>query len=65
VVRDAPPGPLVLGDIGTHAHQLVCFATGLPFESVSAEVGTLQLPGHEDVASVDGDRAGTNTPPAS
>jgi predicted dehydrogenase len=40
-------GPsLVLGDIGTHAHQLVCFVTGLPFESVSAEVGTL-LPGRK------------------
>jgi predicted dehydrogenase len=47
-------GPsLVLGDIGTHAHQLVCFITGLPFESVSAEVGAL-LPGRQvqDVAQV-------------
>jgi predicted dehydrogenase len=47
-------GPsLVLGDIGTHAHQLVCFVTGLPFESVSAEVGTL-LPGRkvQDTAQV-------------
>jgi predicted dehydrogenase len=35
-------GPsLVPGDIGTHAHHLVCFVTGQPFESVSAEVGTL------------------------
>jgi predicted dehydrogenase len=47
-------GPsLVLGDIGTHAHQLVCFVTGLPFESVSAEVGTL-LPGRkvQDTAQI-------------
>jgi predicted dehydrogenase len=47
-------GPsLVLGDIGTHAHQLVCFVTGLPFESVSADVGTL-LPGRklQDTAQV-------------
>jgi predicted dehydrogenase len=47
-------GPsLVLGDIGTHAHHLVSFVTGLPFESVSAEVGTL-LPGRQvhDVAQV-------------
>jgi predicted dehydrogenase len=35
-------GPsLVLGDIGTHAHHMVSFVTGLSFESVSAEVGTL------------------------
>ena len=34
-------GPsLVLGDIGTHVHHMVSFVTGLPFESVSAEVGT-------------------------
>jgi len=47
-------GPsLVLGDIGTHAHHLVCFVTGQPFASVSAEVGTL-LPGRtvHDVAQV-------------
>jgi predicted dehydrogenase len=47
-------GPsLVLGDIGTHAHHLVCFVTGQPFASVSAEVGTL-LPGRKvhDVAQV-------------
>jgi predicted dehydrogenase len=47
-------GPsLVLGDIGTHAHHLVSFVTGLPFASVSAEVGTL-LPGRKvhDVAQV-------------
>jgi len=35
-------GPsLVLGDIGTHVHHLVCFVTGQPFASVSADVGTL------------------------
>jgi predicted dehydrogenase len=47
-------GPsLVLGDIGTHAHHLVSFVTGLPFETVSAEVGTL-MPGRKvhDVAQV-------------
>ena len=47
-------GPsLVLGDIGTHAHHLVSFVTGLPFQSVSAEVGTL-VPGRKvhDVAQV-------------
>jgi predicted dehydrogenase len=47
-------GPsLVLGDIGTHAHHLVSFVTGKPFEMVSADVGTL-LPGRKvhDVAQV-------------
>jgi predicted dehydrogenase len=47
-------GPsLVLGNIGTHAHHLVSFVTGLPFESVSAEVGTL-MPGRKvhDLAQV-------------
>jgi predicted dehydrogenase len=47
-------GPsLVLGDIGTHAHHLVCFVTGQPFATVSADVGTL-LPGRKvhDVAQV-------------
>ena len=47
-------GPsLVLGDIGTHGHHLVSFVTGLPFESVSAEVGML-LPGRKvhDIAQV-------------
>lgn len=47
-------GPsLVLGDIGTHVHHMVSFVTGLPFESVSAEVGTL-LPGRkvQDMAQV-------------
>jgi predicted dehydrogenase len=44
---------LVLSDIGTHAHHLVSFVTGLPFASVSAEVGTL-MPGRKvhDVAQV-------------
>jgi len=47
-------GPsLVLGDIGTHAHHLVSFVTGQPFETVSADVGTL-VPGRQvhDVAQV-------------
>ncbi|MBR0693192.1 Gfo/Idh/MocA family protein [Bradyrhizobium lablabi] len=47
-------GPsLVLGDIGTHAHHLVSFVTGQPFESVSADVGTI-VPGRKvhDVAQV-------------
>jgi predicted dehydrogenase len=47
-------GPsLVLGDIGTHAHHLVTFVTGLPVDSVSADVGTL-LPGRRvhDIAQV-------------
>jgi predicted dehydrogenase len=47
-------GPsLVLGDIGTHAHHLVSFVTGRPFETVSADVGTM-LPGRKvhDVAQV-------------
>jgi len=35
---------LVLGDIGTHAHHLVRFVTGLEVEQVSAEVGTI-VPG--------------------
>jgi predicted dehydrogenase len=40
-------GPsLVLGDIGTHAHQLVSFVTGQPFETVSADVGTM-VPGRK------------------
>jgi predicted dehydrogenase len=47
-------GPsLVLGDIGTHAHHLVAYVTGLPFDSVSADVGML-LPGRRvhDLAQV-------------
>jgi predicted dehydrogenase len=47
-------GPsLVLCDIGTHAHHLVSFVSGLPFETVSADVGTL-IPGRKvhDVAQV-------------
>ncbi|OAF09252.1 hypothetical protein AYJ54_13370 [Bradyrhizobium centrolobii] len=47
-------GPsLVLGDIGTHAHHLVSFVTGQPFETVSADVGALH-PGRKvhDVAQV-------------
>ena len=35
-------GPsLVMGDIGTHAHNLTRFVTGLDVEQVSAEVGTI------------------------
>jgi predicted dehydrogenase len=38
-------GPsLVLGDIGSHAHNLVRFVTGLEVEAVSAEVGSV-VPG--------------------
>lgn len=38
-------GPsLVLGDIGTHAHQLACFVSGLALEAMSAELGAL-VPG--------------------
>ena len=47
-------GPsLVLGDIGTHAHHLVSFVTGQPFETVSADVGTM-VPGRKvhDIAQV-------------
>jgi predicted dehydrogenase len=35
-------GPsLVLGDIGTHAHNLLCFITGLEVAQVAAEVGSI------------------------
>ena len=38
-------GPsLVMGDIGTHAHNLTRFITGLELDEVSAEVGTI-VPG--------------------
>lgn len=38
-------GPsLVLGDIGTHAHQLLCFMTGLDVAEVAADVGQV-VPG--------------------
>lgn len=38
-------GPsLVLGDIGTHAHQLLRFITGLEVSAVAADVGTI-VPG--------------------
>jgi len=30
----------VLGDIGTHAHQLLTFITGMPLQKLSADVGT-------------------------
>jgi len=38
-VRGGPS--LVMGDIGTHAHNLLRFITGLEVEEVSAEVGTI------------------------
>jgi predicted dehydrogenase len=39
-------GPsLVLGDIGTHAHNLLRFITGLEVSGVAAEVGSI-VPGH-------------------
>ncbi len=35
-------GPsLIMGDIGTHAHNLVCFITGIQVVEVAAEVGTI------------------------
>ena len=37
--RRAAPS-LVLGDIGTHAHHLACFITGLELAAVAAEVGS-------------------------
>ena len=43
--RRAPPS-LVLGDIGTHAHHLACFVTGLELAAVAAEVGSA-LPGRQ------------------
>jgi predicted dehydrogenase len=38
-VRGGPS--LVLGDIGTHAHNLLCFITGLEVAQVAAEVGSI------------------------
>ncbi|MCW3475285.1 Gfo/Idh/MocA family protein [Limobrevibacterium gyesilva] len=41
----ARSGPsLVLGDIGTHAQHLACFVSGLPVESLCADLGAL-VPG--------------------
>src|SRR5215469_9816870 len=40
--RSGPGGSL--GDIGTHAHNLACFVTGLPVQEVAAEVTTF-VPG--------------------
>ncbi len=43
----ARSGPsLVLGDIGSHAHHMACFVTGLQVESVSARVGAV-VPGRQ------------------
>ena len=38
-VRGGPS--LVMGDIGTHAHNLVRFITGLEVDSVAADIGTI------------------------
>ncbi|MBN1775998.1 MAG: Gfo/Idh/MocA family oxidoreductase [Clostridiales bacterium] len=43
-VRGGPS--LVMGDIGTHAHHLVRYITGLEVASLSAEVGTI-VPGRK------------------
>jgi predicted dehydrogenase len=40
--RSGPGGSL--GDIGTHAHNLACFVTGVPVQEVAAEVTTF-VPG--------------------
>ena len=40
--RSGPGGSL--GDIGTHAHNLACFVTGLPVQELAAEVTTF-VPG--------------------
>jgi len=40
--RSGPGGSL--GDIGTHAHNLACFVTGMPVQEVAAEVTTF-VPG--------------------
>ncbi len=37
---------LVLGDIGTHAHHLACFVTGLQLTEVAAELGSV-VPGRQ------------------
>jgi predicted dehydrogenase len=37
---------LVLGDIGTHAHHLACFITGLELSEVAAELGSV-MPGRQ------------------
>ena len=41
----ARSGPsLILGDIGTHAHHLVCYVAGVELEAVAADVGAI-VPG--------------------
>ncbi len=37
---------LVLGDIGSHAHHLAAFVSGIPFKEVMADVGAV-VPGRE------------------
>jgi predicted dehydrogenase len=43
---DQGAASLVLGDIGTHAHHLACFITGLELAAVAAEVGSA-VPGRQ------------------
>lgn len=50
----ARSGPsLILGDIGTHAHHLVCYVAGVELDAVSADVGAI-VPGRrvDDYAGV-------------
>lgn len=50
----ARSGPsLILGDIGTHAHHLVCYVAGVELAAVSADVGAI-VPGRrvDDYAGV-------------
>ena len=43
----ARSGPsLILGDIGTHAHHLVCYVAGVELEAVAADVGAI-VPGRQ------------------
>ena len=44
----ARSGPsLILGDIGTHAHHLVCYVAGVELQAVAADVGAI-VPGRHD-----------------
>ena len=43
----ARSGPsLILGDIGTHAHHLVCYVAGVELQAVTADVGAI-VPGRQ------------------
>ena len=43
----ARSGPsLILGDIGTHAHHLVCYVAGVELQAVAADVGAI-VPGRQ------------------